>query len=72
MRRREGRRIWFTRGLGPGSWDDLFHEVRVLSAGKLLALLPLRVVVVKGRRQHSIREEPTAEKQRHTETGTIN
>lgn len=30
-----------------------------LSAGKLLSLLPLGVVVVQRRRQHSIREKPT-------------
>lgn len=59
-RRRGCGRIWFTGGLGPGSWDDFFHEVGVLGTGKLLSLLPLGVVVIQGWRQHSIREESTA------------
>lgn len=47
-------------GFGARSWDDLFHEVGVLGAGKLLSLLPLGVVVVRGRRQHGIWKKPTA------------
>lgn len=39
----------------------------MLSAGKLLSLLPLSVVVIQGWRQHSIREEPTAGEQRQAD-----
>ena len=43
----------------------------MFSTGKLLSLLPLGVVMVQGRRQHGIREEPTAGKQRDTEAALL-
>lgn len=43
-----------------------------LSAGELLSLLPLGVVVVQGGRKHSVGEKPAAGAPRKTETGNIN
>lgn len=62
-----GWRIWLTGVLGPGSWDDLFHEVGVFSTGKLLSLLPLGIVVIQRWRQHSVWKKPTAGEHRQTE-----
>lgn len=43
----------------------------MLGTGQLLPLLPLGVVVVQGRGQHGVWEEPTAGEEAHTQEDAL-
>lgn len=63
-----GRKQWswgvrLARASGSRGRDDFLHQGRLLGTAVLFTLLPLSIVVVKRRREDSIWEHPTAERQ---------